>query len=665
MHLYNLTLQKGTAVTQAVAGSFSAAKAQEIVVSHGTSIELMRPDETGKVQTVHSTSVFGVVRSLDAFRLLGGHKDYLAVGSDSGRLLILFFDATSSCFQKVHEETFGKSGCRRNVPGQFVTAEPKGRAVLIGAIEKAKLVYVINRDTEVNLTISSPLEAHKSTTLCWHVVALECGYNDPHFAAIELDYTDADEYPDDGSEPPAASSLQKMLTYYRLDFGLHNMFRQTTTPLETNANLLVRVPGGDDGPGGVIVCSEDFISYFNENHPEVRAFIPRRKDLPDERGVLITCTSMYKTKSTFFFLLQSEYGDLYKVTLDSQKGRVNDVIVSYFDTIPPAVSICMMRSGLLFAASAFGNQQLFQFCGLGENEAIEARASDAGHTAMRFTPRKLVNLELIDSVESLSPIVDMQVSNMMKEETPQLFAVCGASTRSTLKVLRQGMALSELAVSELPGTPSAVWTVKLSHSHKYDSYIVLSFKDSTLVLAVGETVEEVSDSGFLGNVPTLHVSLLRDDSLVQVHESGIRHIKQDKRANEWKTPSRKRIFKVTANVTQVVVALDGGEIVYFELESGGQLLETDKKDMAGDVASVALGEVPAQRIRSNFLAIGMYDSTVRVLRLEPEHYLEVFYFDFPQHVIFFAYDASSSACVHGNQLCNVYFANRRVLQSKL
>jgi hypothetical protein len=62
-------------------------------------------------------------------------------------------------------ETFGKSGCRRIVPGQFLATDPKGRAVMIAAVEKQKFVYVFNRDASANLTISSPLEAHKSNTV--------------------------------------------------------------------------------------------------------------------------------------------------------------------------------------------------------------------------------------------------------------------------------------------------------------------------------------------------------------------------------------------------------------------------------------------------------------------------------------------------------------------
>lgn len=45
MFLYNLSLHKATAVTQAIFGNFSAPKAQEIVVARGKVLELLRPDE--------------------------------------------------------------------------------------------------------------------------------------------------------------------------------------------------------------------------------------------------------------------------------------------------------------------------------------------------------------------------------------------------------------------------------------------------------------------------------------------------------------------------------------------------------------------------------------------------------------------------------------------
>ena len=63
-----------------------------------------------------------------AFRLTGGGKDFLIVGSDSGRITILEYNASKNTLERVHMETFGKSGCRRIVPGQYLAIDPKGRA---------------------------------------------------------------------------------------------------------------------------------------------------------------------------------------------------------------------------------------------------------------------------------------------------------------------------------------------------------------------------------------------------------------------------------------------------------------------------------------------------------------------------------------------------------
>jgi len=75
MHLYNLTLQTPTASLQAIVGNFSGARQQEIIISHGTRLQLLRPDiQTGKLSTIIATDVFGSIRSLAAFRLTGGTK---------------------------------------------------------------------------------------------------------------------------------------------------------------------------------------------------------------------------------------------------------------------------------------------------------------------------------------------------------------------------------------------------------------------------------------------------------------------------------------------------------------------------------------------------------------------------------------------------------------
>ena len=190
---------------------------------------------------------------------------------------------------------------------------------------------------------------------------------------------------------------------------------------------------------------------------------------------------------------------------------------------------------------------------------------------MFFQPRGLKNLVRIDHAESLMPIMDMKIANLFEEETPQIFSLCGRGPRSSLRILRPGLAISEMAVSQLPGVPSAVWTVKKNVNDAFDAYIVVSFANATLVLSIGETVEEVSDSGFLDTTPSLAVSLIGDDSLMQVHPNGIRHIREDGRINEWRTPGKRTIVKVGSNGLQVVIALSGGELIYFEVDMTGKV----------------------------------------------------------------------------------------------
>jgi len=64
-------------------------------------------------------------------------------------------------------------------------------------------------------------------------------------------------------------------------------------------------------------------------------------------------------QGAFFFLLQSEEGDLFKVTIDHQDDEVLALKIKYFDTIPVAASLCILKSGFLFAASEFGSQCVF------------------------------------------------------------------------------------------------------------------------------------------------------------------------------------------------------------------------------------------------------------------------------------------------------------------
>ena len=76
-----------------MAGSFTDSNQDEIAVAKGKILQIMKVnDTTGKLEVVYSQEIFGLIRKIMPLRLLGMEKDFLVVGSDSGRIVILEYD---------------------------------------------------------------------------------------------------------------------------------------------------------------------------------------------------------------------------------------------------------------------------------------------------------------------------------------------------------------------------------------------------------------------------------------------------------------------------------------------------------------------------------------------------------------------------------------------
>lgn len=130
-----------------------------------------------------------------------------------------------------------------------------------------------------------------------------------------------------------------------------------------------------------------------------------------------------------------------------------------------------------FSICCLGCSNLYHFQGLGDNEDDEEWSSanyvDRGITetplpVAYFTPRPLENLLPTDSMDSLDPVLDAKVMNLLgiASDTPQILAACGRGPRSTFRTLRHGLDVQELVNSGLPGTPNAVWTLKINEQGK-------------------------------------------------------------------------------------------------------------------------------------------------------------------------------------------------------
>ncbi|GAB7355497.1 hypothetical protein MBLNU459_g5990t1 [Dothideomycetes sp. NU459] len=637
MSMYSLTLKPAGMVTQAIVGNFCASKPkeQQIVLAQGERLSLVTIDkDNDNVRTLVTHNAFGIIRTLAACRVPGTPRDLIIVGSDSGRIALLGYDEEKKRFERVHLETFGKSGIRRTIPGQYLATDSKGRCCMFAAVEKNKVVYFLNRNQEQEITISSPQEVNKAQTLTFHLCSVDTNFQNPVFAALEVDYTDSDQDPSDVSY----NSREKLLVYYRVDLGLNHVVREWADAVDYSANLLFPVPGGRDGPSGVIVCSLGKLTYRHPSQLPHTVLIPRRKGALEDpnRERRIVAGIVHRFKAGYFHLLQTEDGDVFKLTMElaeddrgTKTGEVESMELRYFDTFPLAVSMCILKTGFLFIASEQGDSHFFRLLGLGIDidPVTDSTQYDIDEPEKAvvpyFVPQEYKNAEISATVPSLHPQRRTIVDDVEGRDDAKIYTTCGTGIRSSLKIVSHGLGVDEQTRAELPDQPSNIWVVANDRFADSDKYIVLGFRDTTLFLEAGENTHEVHNHGMRKDVFTIHMGLMGDYGILQVWDRGFRfYTGADGSMDDWKCPAHRTILKATSNHQQLCLALSSGELLYFEVSQDSRKIQeyeqgSDVLTVSGVVQALSMGAVPEGRQRAPFLVVGCDDSTIRVYSLDP------------------------------------------------
>lgn len=634
--LYNLTLKQPSLPFQSIVGQFSGVKkVEELVLISTTIIEVYQPKaDTGKLNKVSLQPVFGIIQKCTKLRLLETQKDVLVLTADSGNIIIATLNDETKKFEPLIQEPHSKNGLRRIFPGEYLSSNPQNRAIMIGALERTKFVYRVEMEHGTGqLKLSSPLESYSPGFLTVDLCPLDTSYENPLWAAIEVDTSEFEEKKYVTSESP----LQ--LRYYELDQGLnHIVQKKSKSTIPAHASLLIPVPGHI---GGVLIVCDSYIIY--EKGPESERLylsLPRRNG-SDTTAIVCFCSHILK-KTDFFVLMQSSLGDLFKLTFDYNKDteQVNSLSVTYFDTIPVCNTINIIRAGFMFANVANDSKLLYQFEKLGEENETTSRSSSKITTVEEcgmFSPRGLENLALVDILETLGPIASSEtVQQRSQKHTDLKTLLLTLSSHSYLKCMSYGIPVAELVSSPLPITPTVIFTTKRLQGATSDEYLVLSssLSSQTLVLSIGEVVEEVKDSCFVTDQYTLGVQQVGKCSVIQIHTNGIRHIKHllddggkhivDKKLTDWYPPAGIHVVHVSANEAQVILGLSNREICYFEVDStDDQLAEyQEKHEVSSDlITAIAILGTSSNR-KSDFAAVACADETIQILSLHPDRVFE-------------------------------------------
>lgn len=637
--LYHLTLKQQSGSVGSIIGNFSGLqKSQEVVIATQTSLQLWKFDKGTKAfKKALFQNAFANITNIAVYPT--SSKDLILLVSDAGALTIVEYLANKNKFHTLKNEIFYKTGVRRTSPIEYIASDLRGRAVMLGAIERTKLVFTILQNGESNLVhVNSPIEMNRSDVLTFDMKAMDTGLENPIFATIETEYS---------------SPTQKLLNYYEFDLGLNHVMLLESETIRHSSNHIIPVPGGVHGPSGIFLCSEGMIQYKCPFKPTHYVPIPTRAGNSNLRSFIVASV-VHKMKNGFFCLAQNQFGDIFKIIIDflspqersfdimdereSGPGMVTSITVKYFDTIPVCKSLLILKSGFLLADCEAGDRHVYQFEKLGDGDDNEWNSQDYPDELsvmeeevknLVFETKSLENIVLVNSNTMLHPMVEMKLSDGdFINNLPELYSLTGSKANSAVKILHNSIQLSEIVTQDLPSKILGAFTTRIHNSDDYDKFIILSFFDGSIILRIGDEVEEAENSGFIDTITTLNIQQIGDSSIVQIHATGFKQVFYDThdepvKSLDWNPPPNVEVLSSSCTNTQVVLGLSNGDVVYFQTLEDNTLCENKvHKEFNSSIIGVVIGDIPQGKKFAPFIVVTCKDCTLHVLSTDPRHMLE-------------------------------------------
>lgn len=566
--------------------------------------------------------------------------DHLFLVTDSGRIGMYQYDAENKRLKQIHLETFGKSGVRRTIPGQYVAADPTGRCLMMASTEKNKVVYVFQRTPQGVINISSPHEANSWGTLTFDICGIDTGWENPAFAALEVEYTEleSDEIGD------AYKYREKNLSFYTVDLGLNHVVKSWSDTVDYTANKVFGLPGGVNGPSGVIVCALGRIYYRHSKFPSFSVQIPRRVgpcEDPDRDRIIVAGTvHINRSRADFFYLLQTEDGDVFKLTMnyedDSKVPASMDL--RYYETLPVASQLLLIRKGYLCVNAESGPTKIYHVDDLAEDPEVEPENVFSSvdvptdpNTKLepsKFQHRGLRYVTYMIDMPAMHPLIKTRVDNIIGDDASQILSVQGSGNQSSFKLIRHGQSVEVDASIEQGAVPwDGVFALKDHVDEQQTRWLIVTTKyaDRSMILKVdGDDINGVEDSVFIHNRATLLATLMGEDTKVQVWPRGVRTILADNSVTEWFPHHSLSVACAAANERQLLLGLSSSELAFFFMTEQGVLSELQEKpEMSGSITAIGLANTPKGQLQARFGVVGCDDLTVRVVSIELDSPLEV------------------------------------------
>ena len=632
MYLGNVTIKNSTTVSQSIIGNFISSNRTDLIIVKGVSkLELVHIEEDStpiKYEILISLETFSHIRRIAPMKDTYTKKDNIVVLSDSGKLVIFEVDIDKKKFVRINQEIYGKSGCRRITPGEYLAIDNKSRAIMIGGIEKEKFIYIfkeinnnliLNANLEENKNIninndnndynrkiiSSPLEVFTPQHICYDIISLEVGYSNPIFVSIEVKYNTGQDFVNANYEFNQDNQYQKKILLYQVEIKNNYIVKLLENNIDNSAYSLFSINYEKKNEisqnkyliGNFLIFCKGFFYLYQIKENKINKF---EKYNFDNNQVMIINKSVYYNElkeDEYNLLCQSQTGMIYHIIfkINNKPREIYSITINPIINCSPGSTMSIINN-ILFLGKETTNNEIY-FINDKTNLKIEKKLS----------------------INSLNSFIDFVYGNYDLSNIPKIYSICGTKDESYLKTIniKTIYEINQLSINKIPAQPLNIFLIKKNFEDNYDTYVILSFVNKTLIYEIDMNTNIITETkyhNFETKLPSLYVTILKDNSFLQVLPNGILHIKPEKKTTFLKSSSN--IVCANANNNQLIIGLNNNELLYFEFET--ELNKSDIKVIGKKISFVELCPIDEGIFRSKYVAICIDDSNVNILSLEKD-----------------------------------------------
>ncbi|ESN93168.1 hypothetical protein HELRODRAFT_187538 [Helobdella robusta] len=514
---YIVTAHKPTSVTACSLGNFTSNNDLNLIVAKNSRLEIFLVTPEG-LKPLKEIGIYGRIALLKLFRPQNSQRDLLFILTARYQVMILECEKNDSNYEIV-TKAFG------NVQDRVGRASDLG---IIGAIDPScryiglrlydGLFKVIPLEYDIK-----ELKAFNIRMEELHVVDFQflSGYNEPTMAMLYQD-----------------GHGRHVKTYeisVRDKEFLRGPWKQDN--VETEASLLISVP---DPYGGLLIVGQESVTYHKgESYVAVSP--------PLIRQSMITCYGKVGMDG-LRYLLGDMDGRIFMLLLEveASSSSIRDIKVELLGEASVPECLTYLDNGVVFVGSRLGDSQLIK---------LNACRNEHGHY-----------IQVLESFTNLGPIIDMCVVDLEKQNQGQMVTCSGVNKEGSLRVIRNGIGLHELASIDLSGI-KGIFALRTGTSKHLHNVLVVSFVAQTRVLMLnGEELEETELDCIDPDHQTFACSNVAYDQVIQQTSNSLRLglCETSELLMEWKPPNGLPISVVGLSSHQVLCAT-GRDLFYLEI----------------------------------------------------------------------------------------------------